>query len=71
MIKARAGTAIIFGLSEQNVQLLKQGRPIHINLQEIGIANGTITIFYGPTEEIIETQLFTMLLPKKDNKEYE
>ena len=68
MIKARAGNALIFGLSEQNIKLLKQGMPIHIDLKEIGIANGSITIFYGPTEDIMETQLFSMLLAHEKPK---
>lgn len=68
MIKARSGTSLIFGLSEENIKLLKEGKPIHIDLREIGIANGNITIFYGPTEDIMETQMYSMIFSKEQPK---
>ena len=44
-----------FGITEENVKRLKLGRPILINLQEMGI-NVDILICYGETElELVET----------------
>lgn len=55
MIKAKAGNALIFGLSEDNIQRLKQGQPIIINGKELGL-EGDILIFYGATEgDLIKT----------------
>lgn len=47
-----------FGISERNVELLKQGKPIHIDLNEMGI-NGSIMILYGKTE----AEVLSMLKP--------
>lgn len=41
-----------FGISEENVRLLKQGKPILINLREMGI-DAEVMIFYGKTEKDI------------------
>jgi hypothetical protein len=54
MIKAKAtkedgSSLLIFGLSKGNLKLLKQGRPIHIDLSEMGLP-GEMLIFYGETE---------------------
>lgn len=69
MLRARAGRAIIFGLTEENIKRLKDGKPIHVDLKEMGMPMGSLTIFYGPTEDIMETQLMQMLMsdekPKK------
>jgi hypothetical protein len=50
MIKATAGDMVLFGLSEKNVQLLKEGKPIKIDMTELGLT-GKVLIFYGKTEE--------------------
>lgn len=38
-----------FGITERNVELLKQGKPISIDLNEMGI-NASVMIMYGETE---------------------
>ncbi len=44
-----------FGLSERNIELLKQSKPIHIDLDEMGL-NASIMIMYGKTEtDLMET----------------
>lgn len=54
MIKARAGNAIVLGLSKINLDRLKEGKPIAFDGKEIGIPNRRIFIMYGETElEII------------------
>ena len=55
MIKAKAGNALIFGLSEDNIQRLKKGQPLVISGKEMGL-EGDILIFYGATTgDLIET----------------
>lgn len=50
MLKARAGDMMFFGLSERNIELLRKGRPIHVDLTDIGM-KGEVIIFYGVDEE--------------------
>jgi len=40
---------LFFGLSEGNIDLLKQGKPIIVDLAEMG-SDGTVIITYGKTE---------------------
>lgn len=51
MLKAKSGDALIFGLSARNIELLKQGKPISVDLREMGEEKGTVLIFYGETED--------------------
>ena len=39
-----------FGLSEDNIQRLKSGQPVVIKLEDMGLREGRIMIFYGKTE---------------------
>ncbi len=54
MLKAKAtlgdgSSLIIFGLSDRNLELLREGRPIQFDGQKLGI-NGQVVILYGRTE---------------------
>lgn len=44
--------ALGFGLSEENLKLLKQGKPIVVDLNEMGL-DAEIMIMYGETERAI------------------
>jgi len=68
MLKAKSGDTLIFGLSERNIELLKEGRPILINLAEMG-ARGSMVIFYGKTEESMAKQILSTM--KVDEKHHE
>lgn len=57
MLKARSGDDLIFGLSARNVELLMQGKPISINLRDLGLDKGRVMIFYGATEEDMKREL--------------
>jgi hypothetical protein len=60
MIKAKMNDGtIVFGLSRQNVQLLKEGKPIRINLKEMGLEEREILIVYGNSED----DIFKEMLP--------
>ena len=62
MIKAVAHsnvgeTLVIFGLSEGNVQELKKGRPIPIDMEELELGfKGKVVIIYGETEDALAAQ---------------
>lgn len=66
MLKARSGDDLIFGLSARNIELLMNGKPISIDLTEIGLAKGRVLIFYGRTEEDMKQDLIEqgMVLPR-------
>lgn len=50
MIKARAGNLVFLGLEAKNLEKLKEGRPMLINLSELGVEGDTkICVFYGET----------------------
>ena len=52
MIKARKGKTIILGLSDQNMKLLRAGKPILFNLKkDLEMDDYDILIFNGRTEE--------------------
>ena len=57
MLKARSGDSLIFGLSALNVERLMQGKPISIDLKELGLEKGRVLIFYGKTEEDMKREL--------------
>ena len=46
-----------FGLSAMNVCKLQDGQPILFNLSSLGLPSQEVLIFYGATEEIMETEL--------------
>jgi hypothetical protein len=56
MIKARAGNVVFLGLEARNIELLQAGRPMAMELKELGLPDVAIVIVYGETkEEIIAT----------------
>lgn len=66
MLKARKGDDLIFGLSARNVELLMEGKPISIDLTQLGLDKGRVFIFYGATEEAMKQDLVRagMVLPQ-------
>ena len=60
MVKFRIGDKIGLGLSKLNVKKLKQGKPIVIDTNELGIPGHEIFIFYGDTEKDMELELKKM-----------
>jgi hypothetical protein len=57
MLKARAGDVLIFGLTAENLERLKKGRPIAADLRDIGIPNQRVMIFYAESVESMMTEL--------------
>ena len=54
MVKAKLNNGdLVFGLSDENINRLKSGEPILINLIDLEIEERKILIVYGKTEEKI------------------
>jgi len=51
---------LLLGLSQENVNRLKEGKPIHINGDELGLDNDVVLI-YGETEAHIYKELQPMI----------
>lgn len=61
MIKAIANTKegrkiLIMGLSDLNVEKLTEGKPIHFDLEPLGM-EGAIVILHGKTEDDISADI--------------
>ena len=56
MLKGRSGDRYIFGLSARNIELLMDGKPIEIDLVQLG-GTGSVVIFYGTHEQSMLRQL--------------
>ncbi len=48
------------GLSEENIKRLKQGRPIRLDLKDLGLRPTEIMIFYGATEVDMRGELIRL-----------
>lgn len=46
-----------FGITDGNIEKLKEGKPIVIDMSSIGMGDGQMMIFYGPTEQDIIEEL--------------
>ncbi len=66
MIKFRAegkdGPLIGLGLSQENMDRMTAGQPVHVKLEELGL-EGDIVIFYGKTEDELQRTLQTLIGP--------
>lgn len=51
MVKGFSNNTLIFGLSDLNIQKLKQGQPIFFNLSALGLEDRNVLIFTEETEE--------------------
>lgn len=56
MLKAVAGDKMIFGLSAKNIEKLQEGKPIKVDLKDLG-REGFVYIIYGNTEQDIAKEL--------------
>jgi hypothetical protein len=54
-----SGSKLIgLGITAANVELLKQGKPIHVKFSELGLPwDGEILLFFGETEDAIAKDL--------------
>jgi hypothetical protein len=72
MVKAKATmhdgrVAIVMGISQANVDRLKQGQPIYFDPAALHIAPGAtiggITLFYGETDALLADSLKALIGP--------
>lgn len=62
MIKAKCNDGtLIFGLSKENVSKLQEGKPILINLKDMGLEDRKVIIMYGETEEKMYEDLVDLI----------
>jgi hypothetical protein len=62
MIKAKLNNGdILFGLSKTNLELLQQGKPIVVNLKDLGLEDKKIIICFGETEDKIFEDLIDFI----------
>lgn len=62
MIKAvgnsESGRVLFFGLSRRNVEKLQEGKPIVVDLADLGLRDGgLVVIAFGETEESIKAEV--------------
>ena len=58
LLQDKSKIVIGLGITRKNVELLKEGKPILVKLQELGIVEPIeVMIFYGETEEIIAKRI--------------
>lgn len=68
MIKAKTNKTIILGLSDANIEKLKNDQPIMFNLKEAGLADVDmdVLIFNGKTEESMMESLSELIGPNTE-----
>lgn len=57
MIKARAGSLVLLGLSRANVERLMKDQPIRFDGAELGLPGIVFVIMGGETEQVMADQL--------------
>lgn len=64
MLKIKAtDDLVLFGLSEMNLVKLREGKPIEIDMSELGMS-GRVIIFYGGTEGDMRRELADLIGPR-------
>jgi len=54
---------LLLGISKENVNSLREGKPIHIKGDELGIGNDVLLV-YGETEDQLYKDLQPYILPE-------
>jgi len=57
IVATRSGNIVALGLSLMNLRKLQNQQPIVFDLADLGLPPQQVMIFYGATEEIMETEL--------------
>lgn len=64
MMKAKIGNTMVLGLSDKNLELLKAGKPIKFNMDEIGMGDIIVLIFNEKDEDAMREKMKDMINPK-------
>lgn len=54
MLKVKRGSLLVFGLTPDELEHLKQGQPLNIKLDDIGIPKAGVVIFVGESNEAMK-----------------
>jgi len=65
MIKAKMGTTLILGLSDENLRRLKNDEPIKFNMKEVGFGDIDVFIFNGKDEQSMKQMMNKSIHPYK------
>lgn len=65
MVKALKGNMIVIGLSDENINRLKQDQPIKFNLQELGLPDYDVLIFTAKDEQTMYEMMKPTINPLK------
>lgn len=65
MIKAKIGNVAVLGITEENIKLLKEGKPVRVKLKEMNMPDIEVVILYGKTEQDIYNELKPGIDPLK------
>jgi hypothetical protein len=57
VLKAKAGDLVILGVTRENIERLVEGKPILVNLDELGIPGKSCVIMFGETPVDIITEI--------------
>lgn len=68
-IRRRGRPVVGLGLSDENVRLLTDGKPIMLNLKELGLSNIELFIFHGATEADMRGDLIKHGLITEDTEQ--
>jgi len=61
--KNDGGRIVGLGLSDGNLQRLREGKPILFNLATLGLMDCDVLIFWGATEELMAEQMAQLVGP--------
>lgn len=75
MIKLGATTdkgrkLLVLGITEGNVQRLREGKPIHVHGEEMGAPGVEVVIVLGANEEALAEQFAPMIGPETDVRDH-
>lgn len=56
MIKIKKGNVLVFGITDANIERLKNDEPIKFNLNELGMDDTTVYICHGKDEQALYEQ---------------
>lgn len=65
MVKAKKGNMLILGLSDENLNRLKNDQPIKFNMQIVGFPDIDVFIFNGKDEQTMKRMMKDSIHPYK------
>lgn len=63
MMKFLKNGVVILGITDKNMELLKQDKPIKLNLSDLGLPDRTVYIVHGKDEQALYRQFKEFIDP--------